>query len=195
MSTTKPNKELIDQLRNDDQVAFYLIYDRYFKRLYSFVFRYIKIEADADEIVQEVFVKIWESRHKIQNYSSFESLLFTIAYNTTITLLRKRAREKKYMEQVSAMQQVNNAPDVIDEIHYRELNEKVKGLINELSPRQREIFLLSREEGLGHEQIAQKLGISVNTVKKHVSNALEFLKSGMGNALIANVLYVTLFFS
>jgi len=195
LSNTKSNKELVEQLQNNDQVAFYVIYERYFKKLYGFVLRYIKVEADADEIVQEVFVKIWESRHKIQNYDSFESFLFTVAYNSTISLLRKRASEKRYLEHLFAIQEINHAPTVIEEMHYSELIENVRSLINELSPRQREIFLLSREEGLSHDQIAQKLGISVNTVKKHVSNVLEFLRTRMDKSLIINLLFVTLFFS
>ncbi len=110
-----------------------------------------KVEADADEIVQEVFVKIWEARGKIDVYSSFESFLFTIAYNATISLLRKRANEKKYLEHLKSLQQFRDAPDLTDEIHFKELNEQVKGLLNELTPRQKEIFQLSREGGLTHE--------------------------------------------
>ena len=98
MKNSKSNKELLLLLQKGDRVAFYNIYERYCKRLYGFVLRYIKVEADADEIVQEVFVKIWEARGKIDVYSSFESFLFTIAYNATISLLRKRANEKKYLE-------------------------------------------------------------------------------------------------
>ncbi|MDX8338685.1 RNA polymerase sigma-70 factor [Draconibacterium sp. IB214405] len=195
MSNTKPNKELIEQLCKDDQVAFYIIYERYFKKLYGFVYRYLKTEDDTDEIVQEVFVKIWESRHKIQKFESFESFLFTVAYNTTISLLRKRASEQKHIEHLFSIQEINQAPTVIDEIHYSELNAKVRSLMNELSERQREIFILSRDEGLSHEQIAQQLGISVNTVKKHVSNALEFLRTRMSNSLTMSTLFITLFFS
>ncbi|WP_372774768.1 RNA polymerase sigma factor [Mangrovibacterium sp.] len=195
MINTKPNIELLELLRKGDRVAFYHIYERYCKRLYGFVLRYIKVEADADEIVQEVFVKIWESRRKIDVYSSFESYLFTIAYNTTISLLRKRANEKKYLEHLISLQDTSETPDLIDEIHYKELNEQVDRLLNELSPRQKEIYHLCRVEGLSHEEIAQKLEISLNTVKKHMSNVLSFLKSRMDNGLISSVLFAYFFLS
>lgn len=194
MKNYKSNKELLLLLQKSDKVAFYNIYERYCSRLYGFVLRYIKVEADAEELVQEVFVKIWESRNKINTHSSFESFLFTIAYNSTITLLRKRANEQKYLEHLKSIQQIQNAPDLIDEIQFKELNEKVKTLLNELTPRQKEVFHLSREEGLTHIEIAQKLDISVNTVKKHMVNTLSYLKSNIDNSLIVNLLFGYLFF-
>jgi RNA polymerase sigma-70 factor (ECF subfamily) len=195
LKNTKANTELVILLKKGDRVAFYNIYERYCKRLYGFVLRYIKVEADADGIVQEVFIKIWESRNKLDAYTSFESFLFTIAYNTTISLLRKRANEKKYMDHLKSIQQIQKAPDLIDEIQLKELNEQVHNLLNELTPRQKEIFQLSREDGLTHNEIAKKLNISLNTVKKHMANALSFLKSRIDNSLIVNLLFVYLFLS
>lgn len=180
-------------LQNDDRVAFYIIYERYSKRLYGFVLRYIKQEADAEEIVQEVFLKIWEARNRIDVFSSFESFLFTIAYNTTIGLLRKRVTERKYLDYLKTLQQPDESPGGDQEVHFRELNENVHILLNRLTPRQKEIFLLSREEGLSHEEIAGKLQISVNTVKKHMVNTLAFLKSHIGTDLTAGLFFAYLF--
>jgi len=193
LKVTKSNQELLFLLREDDRLAFYHIYERYCKRLYGFVLRYIKQDADAEEIVQEVFIKVWESRHKIDVYSSFESFLFTVAYNATMSLFRKRVSEKKYVEHLKSMQQPGNAPGIIDEIQFQELNQKVQTLLNQLTPRQEEIFRLSREEGLTHEEIAKKLDISLNTVKKHMANTLSFLKSHIDTSLMINLLYVYLF--
>lgn len=193
MKNVKTNNELLLLIQNDDRVAFYHIYERYFRRLYGFVLKYIKRKEDAEEIVQEVFVKIWESRNKIDVYASFESFLFTIAYNSTISMLRKKANETKYIEYLKSLQDNSNSPDLIDEIHYKELNERVQTLLNKLTPRQKEIFLLSREEGLSHDEIAKKLDISVNTVKKHIANTLSFLKSRIDNTLVINLLFISLF--
>lgn len=149
--------------------------------------------TDAEDIVQEVFIKIWEKRKTIDLYSSFESFLFTVAYNATISLLRKRITENKYLEHLQAIQQVNVTIESTDELYFNELNNKLKSLINELSLRQKEIFLLSREEELTHEQIAGKLNISVNTVKKHISNTISFLKLHIDNGLLINGLFVYMF--
>jgi RNA polymerase sigma-70 factor (ECF subfamily) len=193
--TTKTDKELLQLLKQGDKVAFYHIYERYCKRLYGFVLRYLKVEADADEIVQEVFVKIWDSRNKINMYASFDSFLFTIAYNSTISLLRKKANEKKYLEHIKSLQQIKQAPEVINEIAYNELNNQIISLLNKVTPRQREIFYLSRNEGLSHEEIANKLNITVNTVKKHMTNTLSFLKSNIDKGLLINMLFVSFFIS
>src|SRR5690554_5615611 len=176
-------------------IAFYQLYERFSRRLYGFVFRYIKLEADTEEIVQEVFIKIWESRRKIDIYTSFESYLFTIAYNATISQFRKKTSEKKYLEHLKSIQQVENAPDLIDEIQFNELNERVHSLLNEITPRQREIFQLSREQGLTHDEISKKLDISTNTVKKHISNTIAFLKMHLDKELISSLLFFYLFLS
>ena len=190
-----PDKKLLDSLKKGDLIAFDAIYERYSKRLYRFVFRYLKQPADAEEIVQEVFVKIWQSRTRIDVYSSFESFIFTIAYNASIGLLRKRLTEKKYLDHLYALQSPENEPDQADEIQFKDLNEKYRLLLGQLTPRQKEIFLLSREEGLSHEEIAKRLDISVNTVKNHMVSALSFFKTHLDNSLIAGILYFHLFIS
>lgn len=194
MKNIKSNQELLLLLQKDDRVAFYNIYERYCKRLYGFVLRYVKQEADAEGIVQEVFIKVWETRNKIDAHASFESFLFTVAYNATISLFRKRTSENKYLEYLKSIQQTNEAPDFTDEIHFNELNKKVQALLNKLTPRQNEIFRLSREQDLSHLEIAEKLNISVNTVKKHIANTLSFLKLHIDNSLITSVIFVCLFF-
>jgi len=189
----KSNTDLLRLLKHGDMLAFDAIYERYSKRLYCFVLRYIKQESDAEEIVQEVFLKIWEAREKIELTTSFNSFLFTIAYNTTISLLRKRINEKKYLENLEIRQKIDEADEIINEIQYKELNKQVNSLLEQLTPRQKEIFLLSREEGLTHEQISQKLNISANTVKNHLVAALSYLKQHLNSSLMINVLFMSLF--
>lgn len=189
----KSNTDLLKLLKKGNIRAFDAIYEKYSKRLYVFVFRYIKQKTDAEEIVQEVFLKIWESREKIDLYSSFDSFLFTIAYNNTISLLRKRVNEKKYLEHLKHKQQVNDNEGIIAEMHFKEIEKRVKSLLEQLTPRQKEIFYLSREEGLTHEEIAKKLNISANTVKNHLVATLAFLKSGISGNMLAIMLFVHLF--
>lgn len=194
LKVSKSNQELLLLLREDDKLAFYNIYERYCKKVYGFVLRYIKQETDAEDIVQEVFIKVWENRKKIDVNSSFESFLFAVSYNTTMSLFRKRISEKKYVEYIKLIQLDDNQVDVSEQINFDELIESIRKVIEELTPRQREIFLLSRKEGLSHEEIAEKLDISVNTVKKHMVNTLSFLKSHLNVSLLAFLLYIFLFF-
>ncbi len=180
-------------LRKGDVIAFDSIYEIYSKRLYGFVLRYVKQKEDAEGIVQEVFIKIWETRNKIDIYSSFDSFIFTVAYNTTISILRKRVSEYKYLDQLKSVQQISDADQIIDDIYFKEINTKLQLLLDKLTLRQKEIFLLSREFGLTHEEIAKKLDISVNTVKNHMVTTLAFIKSHIDKGLIANLLFISLF--
>ncbi|NLZ93970.1 MAG: RNA polymerase sigma-70 factor [Firmicutes bacterium] len=176
-------------------VAFDAIYNQYCHKLYQFVFMFLKQKEDAEEIVQDVFIKIWESRGKIDIYASFESFLFTIAYNATMSLLRKRMSETKSREYLKSLQQFSSAEQVIDEIQYKELKHKVESLLKQLTPRQEEIYRLSREEGLTHTEISQKLNISESTVNNHLVRTLKFLKSHLASDLITNILFICLFLS
>jgi RNA polymerase sigma-70 factor (ECF subfamily) len=195
LKDTKSNTELVKRLKNGDMVAFDAIYNNYCHKLHEFVLMYLKQEEDAEEIVQEVFIKIWESRSKIDVYASFNSFLFTIAYNATMSLLRKRVSETKSREFLKSVQKIDVEENVIDEIHFKELNFKVQSLLNQLTPRQKEIYLLSREEGLTHEEIAQKLNISESTVNNHLVSTLKYLKSHIDNSLAVNILFWCLFIS
>lgn len=187
-------EQYVKLLKKGDMSAFDAIYKEYCHRLYGFVIKFIKQREDAEEIVQEVFLKIWEAREKIDVYSSFEGYLFTMAYNTTINVLRKRMSQDKYVAHLKAIQTIEEADETIDEMEYKELIGKVQSLIYQLSPRQQEIFYLSREKGLTHEEIAEKLNISTNTVKNHLVSSLKFLRSNIDRGFIVNILFVSLFF-
>ncbi|MDX8339372.1 RNA polymerase sigma-70 factor [Draconibacterium sp. IB214405] len=194
MGSTKINTELVNLLKQGDIEAFDKIYNIYCHKLHQFVLRYLKQEEDAEEIVQEVFIKIWESRKKIDVHASFEAYLFTISYNSTISLLRKRISESKSREYLKSVQEIQKANSVIDDLQYNELNDKVQSLLQQLTPRQKEIYMLSREEGLSHKEIAARLNISENTVKNHLVTTLKFLKSNLDTGLVVNALFFYLFF-
>ena len=193
--STSDNTLLIKQMKAGNMKAFDTIYHQYCNRLFGFVMKLIKEKNDAEEIVQEVFTRLWASRQQIDEYASFDSYLFTITYNTSMSLLRKRLSEKKYMEHLGNIQDEVSEANAIEEIQYSELNQKYKDILNQLTPRQKEIFLLSREEGLTHKEIAAKLGISKNTVEIHISNALNFIKNNLDKTLIINTLFFELFIS
>ena len=192
----KSDTELVKLLKKSDMAAFDALYHKYCHKLHQFVFKYLlKQEEDAEDIVQEVFIKIWQSRGKIDVYASFESFLFTIAYNATMSLLRKRMSETRSREYLKSLQQHDSAEQIIDEIQFKELNQKVQTLLEQLTPRQKEIFFLSREEGLSHQEIAEKLNISKSTVNNHLVSILKFFKSNMDTNQAVRILFICLFLS
>jgi RNA polymerase sigma-70 factor (ECF subfamily) len=197
-SHLKPNKEnitqeLLTRLKNGDILAFDRVYELYSHKLFSFVFKILKNEAEADDIVQEVFVKIWESRDKLGDYRLLNSYIFTIAYNNSINLIRKRINNNKYLEQLKNSSIVQYSPASISEIEFNELNKQVENLIANLPDRQKQVYLLHREKGLTYPEIAEKLGISKNTVENHMVKALKYLRQNMDKSLLVNMLFVCLF--
>jgi len=185
--------DLLTRLKNGDMLAFDKVYELYSHKLFSFVFKILKDEAEADDVVQEVFVKIWESRHKLDDYKLLNSYIFTIAYNNSIDLIRKRINNTKYLEHLKKSAVINFTPTIISQIEFNELNNQAEKLIANLPDRQKQVYLLHREEGLTYPEIAEKLGISKNTVENHMAKALKYLRENMDNSLWINALFVSLF--
>lgn len=195
----KPDKEnitqeLLTRLKDGDVLAFDRVYELYSHKLFSFIFKILKNEAEADDIVQEVFVKIWESRDKLGDYKLLNSYIFTIAYNNSIDLIRKRINNHKYLETLRNSSIIYTSPSSITEIEFIELNTQVEKLIANLPERQKQVYLLHKEKGLTYPEIAEQLGISKNTVENHMVKALKFLRKNISNSLLANMLFVYLFF-
>lgn len=174
-------------------LAFDQVYELYSHKLFSFVFKILKNEAEADDIVQEVFVKIWESRGSLVDFKLLNSYIFTIAYNHSIDLIRKRISNNKYLEHLKNSAVVNFTPPIISQIEFNELNSQVEKLIAGLPERQKQVYLLHREEGLTYPEIAEKMGISKNTVENHMVKALKYLRQNIDNSLLINTLFVSLF--
>jgi RNA polymerase sigma-70 factor (family 1) len=189
----KINQELMIRLKNGDMAAFDLLYEQYSHKLFSFVLKILKNETDTEEIVQEVFVRLWESRFHIDDSKLLNSFIFTIAYNHSIDLIRKRINNKKYLEHLKYSSAVHAVPSQIDEFEFEELNDQVKKLIADLPERQRQIYLLHREEGLTYSEIANRLGISKNTVENHMTRALKYLRANLDNTLLVNLLFICFF--
>ncbi len=183
---------LLIRLKNGDLLAFDELYRLYSHKLFSFVFRILKNEADSEDIVQEVFIKIWEYRDKLSDYRFLNSFIFTVAYNNSISHLRKRISSEKYIQYLRNLTRSETRDDFITEIELAELNNKVEKLISSLPGRQKQIFLLHREKGLTYPEISEKLEISKNTVENHMVKALRFLRRHLNNFL-GGILFISPF--
>jgi RNA polymerase sigma-70 factor (ECF subfamily) len=186
------NKKTIENLRNGDMMAFDVIYRKYSPKLFGFILKILKVESDAEEIMQEVFMKIWEMRDKIETYTSFDSFLYTITYNKSINLIRKKITERKYVDFLKSQPELAE-PAVIEDLHFLELSSKVDRLVQELPARQKEVFLLSREKELTYKEIAEELNISKNTVENHMVKALKYLRDNLKDLSLINSLFICLF--
>ena len=186
------NKETIEKLKNGDMVAFDIIYRKYSPKLFGFILKILKVESDAEEIMQEVFLKIWETRDKIKAHSSFDSFIYTISYNKSINLIRKKVTEKKYVDFLKRLPEMSES-NILDDLQFMELSSQLNSLIEKLPSRQKEVFLLSREKELTYKEIAVKLNISKNTVENHMVKALKLLRENFKDISLLHTLFIYLF--
>jgi len=173
-------------------MAFDALYRNYSRRLYKFSIAILKSSEEAENIVQEVFLNLWLNREKIEKGSSVKYYIFTIAYNSSISIIRKRIKESRFIEYLRTLQDINQEP-VDMQIEYNELEEKLTMIIDSLPERQKEVYLLHRIEGLKYSQIAERLNISVNTIENHISRALKTIRQKLGNYSLLAILFTFLF--
>lgn len=178
-------------LKEGDVQAFSELFDRYGKRLYHFSMGYLKSVEDAEEIVQDVFLKIWNSREELLVDKSFESYLFTIAKNAILNTIRKSKSEQVYLNYVK----LHPGKDVLldDELNFNELEKAYNEAIDRLSPRKKEVFLLSKEQSLSNADIAQKMNISVKTVENQMTSALSEIRKNLRSLGFSGIIFFEIF--
>jgi RNA polymerase sigma-70 factor (ECF subfamily) len=186
------DEKLMQEIKADNMFAFDVLYKKYSKRLYKFAYSILKSSEESENIVQDVFLNLWEHRNNVEKNSSIKYYVFTIAYNSAISILRKKASESQFIEYLKSLQDLNQEPVNI-EIEYNELTDKLNNIINHLPERQKEVYLLHKSEGLKYQEIADRLNISVNTVENHMSRALKAIREKLGNYSLTALLIWYLF--
>ncbi len=184
---------VVNELSKDNESSLEELFNYYYPRLFNFSKSFLKIEDGIDDILQEVFVKIWQKRKSIKNSATFNSYIFTITRNLLLNELRSRLNNKNIKEEVRKLS-IASEYSLLEKIEYQDLKEKVDNIVNELPSRQKEIFKLSRTEGLSHKEIAEKLKISTKTVEYHITLAVRLLRDKLKSLGLVSILYFYLFF-
>jgi len=185
------DQELILRIRNGDQVAFELVFYRYKGKLYDFIRHSLPAEEDPESMVQEVFTKLWINRKQLDPSRSLNPFLYTIARNEVFGQLRKMLVRRKYLEELNYS--VNGLVDSTEQqFEYEELKKIVAQLIQSMPGKRREIFEMSRNEGLNYREIATALGISENTVDTQIRKALAFLRENLRKRMSLFLFFVPL---
>ena len=184
--------DFIISLRAGDDNAFGKLFDRYGKRLYYFALGYLKSPEDAEEIVQEVFLKIWNNREELSETKSFEAYLFTIAKNGILNTIRKSKSEHAYVSYAKLHPDKNILLD--EELDFNELKRAYKQSIEKLSPRRKEIYILSREQALSNIEIAEQMNISVKTVENQMTSAISEIRKNLRSLGFSSIIFFELFF-
>lgn len=192
MHDLKNIKELVLQLGNNDKTALDELYNYYYPRLYSFAKRFLKVEDDINDILQDVFVKLWENRKNIKNVETFNAWIFTITKNTVVSYFREKIKLTEFESRVKEMATTEGyLTDTTAE--YDDIKGKVGQLIEKLPEKRKQIFKLSREQGFSNKEIAAEMGISVKTVEDHIMHSIRFLKDNLKALDIITLLYAALF--
>ena len=170
-------KKELELLRNASKHSFDALYNRYCGKLFNFVMKVSKGDTFiSEELVQRTFIKVWETREYINPDKSFISYLCTIAKNMLLNEYEHQTIQFIYEEYVK-VKATDNDDSTEKEVDKNLLEEYIYKLASKLPPKRKEIFILSRKEGLSNKEIAKQLNISVSTIETQLSNALSFMKS------------------
>ena len=171
------DEELVNLIKNDSEQAYKELYLRWASRLYRFVYQYVKSESITDDIVQETFLKIWQNRDTLETNTSFKSYIFTIAYHSLLKELKRQVNNPLMEDYVEYQDRMMTSGDEIPkELDYDEFIKALAKAKHILSPRQREIFELSKEYGMSVAEISDKLSITEQVVRNQLSAALKVLR-------------------
>lgn len=168
-------REIIERVAQGDHRAFRVIFDQYKDALYGYSYKLTRSPALAEEAVQEVFLRFWQNREKLNADLSVKAYLYKITKNHLLNLLRDAAYDQRLKEQLFYSRQ-HTYYSTEDQLVYRDLETFKDQAIANLPPRMQLIFRMSRTQGLSHQEIAQQLGISQNTVKDQIVKALKAIK-------------------
>lgn len=170
-----PDSDLVVRLRNGEEVAFKIIFDRWFKKLYYFSLRYLKSKEEAEEIVQETMLQLWVTREKLDERYPVSSYLYTIVKRLSLNRLKQIASSKSAAEYhfINLKVTVNTTEDALSLSELKRITAEALALMPE---KQQQVYRMSRNEGLSLDEIALSLGILKNTVKKHLSEALKMIR-------------------
>jgi RNA polymerase sigma-70 factor (family 1) len=163
-------RELLSLLKQGNEQAFEKIYKSYSSRLFGNVFKMVKSETSTQEIVQDVFIKIWSNRDSIDLDKSFRSYLFRIAENKVYDFFRKASRDKKIQAQLFAAA-TEEYEHIETMIHRKENALLLQKAIHSLSPQRQQIFKLIKLDNKSYEEVCRQLGISVSTISDHIVKA------------------------
>ncbi len=191
----KNEKMLLKQAAEGDERAFEQLFHAFRDRLYGFIFRVTDSKEIAEDILQDVFLKIWIHREKLTAVDNFNAYLFRMSQNHAINHLRRLSKETLVLLETRQRNDVQN-PAADEQLVCKNMQQLVKEIVDGLPSQQKAVYLLSREQNLKQEEIARRLHISISTVKNHMTHALHTIRERLGRyyptVIIAGFLALTI---
>lgn len=191
MITALPYDEsvLLKEVADGNQAAFKVLFDTYRPRLYHYISGLVKSQQVAEELVMDVFTKLWIGRELLTEIRNFDAFLFRVAHNKTIDFFRSAARDQKFTELL--WEEIQAVSDIRADatLYLHEYEDKLREAIDLLSPQRKKVYQLSRDLDLTHDQIAARLQLSKATVNNHLVEAKQFIR----NYLVSRLDLATVF--
>ncbi|WP_343555387.1 RNA polymerase sigma-70 factor [Sphingobacterium sp.] len=167
---------LLHALKSSNHKAFETLYYRYSPRLYRHILNMVKIQACAEEILQDVFQKLWERRNGIDPDKSFQSYLFTIAKHLVYDFFHKEIKNRNLKELIISIS-TSDYSHIEEEYAYKESKKIINQAIENLSPKRKLIYTLCKIEGKSYEEVSSTLGISTSTISDHIVKATKQIQN------------------
>lgn len=167
--------DLLQRVTAGEEAAFRTLFNAYRVKLYYFIYKIIDNPTDAEELVQDLFVRLWSSRQQLADVQNLDSYMFIAARNRAMDHLKKTARERtNHHEWLGSLDPQQTDTDHL--LDYKESKQLIDDAVRQLPPQQARIFHLSKEMGMSRQAIAEELGLSENTVRNHLAEAIKTLK-------------------
>jgi len=182
------DKQVIEQLREGSKDAFRLLFDEHGPKIYAFALSYLKNASDAEELLQEVFLKLWEVRTSLDTSKNLRSFLFKICINLIYDFIRRKNIEQVYLD-YSGRNNPSSGDNTWHEVIYNDMLNNLQQLIAKMPEQRQRIFRLSKEDGLSNEEIAIQLNLSRRTVENQLYRAVSFLKEKINTGSIPALLF------
>lgn len=196
MKTHKRKNEderLVRALQHGDIFAFNELFHKYSQKIYNFSIKHIKREVDVKDIIQEIFIIIWNKRKEIDATQSFNAYLFTITLNAIRKYFRSKNTKNKMVHKW--LEEIESYSNITEQtIAYNEIAKMADELIEKLPPKRRMVFILSRKDGLNNEEISRILNIKRKTVENHLNLALRYLRENLLKQSFLIILFFVLFY-
>ena len=190
METAQKDQEIrvVEQLRAGSKEAFRSLFDVFGPRIHAFALSYLKNEADAEELLQEVFLKLWEIRASLDSSKNIKSFLFKICINLIYDFIRRKNIEQAYLD-YSGKNDPSSVDNTWHEVIYNDMLNNLQQLVAAMPEQRQRIFRLSKEDGFSNEEIAKYLNLSRRTVENQLYRAVSFLKDKLGSGSIPAMLF------